>query len=507
MKLLAAALPHHDANLAYFDGQQVRYLKLERTRQEKRFHFSDLKDWAGEVRELWGVDPGEIDDCVFSLDPGALPPELAASVGPEVYRRLGTGLSLFEPLPAQVCSHLGVRRASLVSHHYAHALSAWMLQPREPDAAIVVDGVGDGRSWSVYRGDRLVAWGDVRHGSIGWGMREMGKRLGVKAAHFNDIAGKVMGLQSFGKVDPAYRDKVRACAMERLRAAWSAKRWVEHAGGDAQNLARPLDWAASVHVATGEVLLDFFARFVETHELVAYSGGVAQNVVWNAVLKARYPQLLVPPHASDEGLSLGALEWLRRRHGLPPLEMPGFPYCQSDQSVPPASAPTIEAAARLLADGRTLGWFQGRGEIGPRALGHRSILMDARAPAGHAILNRIKNREAYRPFGAAVLEERFGEHFEGPADAFMLYACRVRGTHLPAVTHVDGTCRVQLVGPGSPLRPLMERFQQITGSPVLANTSLNVAGRPLAAAPAHARELFDASPLDALAIGDELVKR
>lgn len=507
MKLLAVAIPHHDANLAYFDGERVHYIKLERTRQEKRFHFRELADWAREAQDLWGMDAREADDCVFSFDPGALPAAVRRQVPPEVYVRLGAGQSLAEPLAPAVCEYLGVRRASLVSHHYAHALSSWMLEPRTPDLAIVVDGVGDGRAWSVYRKDELVAIGDVRRGSIGWGMREAGKLLGVQYGHFNDIAGKVMGLQSFGRIDTAYREKVRAFGMARLRDAWSPAHWQAHLGDKLVAQLRLLDWVATVHAATGDMLVEFFGQFAQPDDRVSYSGGVAQNVVWNSVLKSHYPGLVIPPHASDEGLALGALEWLRRRHGLPPLALTGFPYSQSDVAVPAPTAQTVAAAAELLAQGRTLGWYQGAGEVGPRALGHRSILLDARRPDGKAALNRVKQREPYRPFGAAVLEEHFNEHFEGPADAFMLYACRVRSRRFPAIAHVDGSCRVQLVGRNSPLRPLLERFYELTGCPVLVNTSLNVAGRPLAAAPAHARELFSLTPLDALVIGDELLTR
>lgn len=507
MNLLAVALPHHDANLAWFDGERVRYIKLERSRQEKRFHFRELADWAAEAQALWGLDPREADDCVFSFDPGALPPAVRSHVPPQLYTRLGSGQSLAEPLAPAVCDYLGVRRASLVSHHYAHALSTWMLEPHTPDLAIVVDGVGDGRAWSVYRQDRLVAMGDVRRGSIGWGMREAGKRLGVHYGHYNDIAGKVMGLQAYGRVDPAYRAKVRAFGPGRLRDAWSPRHWEAQLGDPLVAQLRLIDWAATVHAATGDMLVDLFRQFARPDELIAYSGGVAQNVVWNAVLQAHFPRLVIPPHASDEGLALGALEWLRRRHGLPPMALAGFPYAQSDAAVPAPSPRTVAAAAERLAQGCTLGWYQGAGEVGPRALGHRSILLDARRPDGKAHLNRVKQREPYRPFGAAVLEEHFDAHFEGPADAFMLYACRVRGPAFPAITHVDGSCRVQRVGPDSPLRPLLARFHQLTGCPVLVNTSLNVAGRPLAAAPAHARELFALTPLDALVIGDELLTR
>jgi carbamoyltransferase len=508
MQLLSVAIPHHDANLAYFDGGRVRYLKVERTRQHKRFHFTELADWAAEARDRWGLDPQALDGCVFSLDPAALPPHVRQHVPREASLRLGSGETLFEPLPPQACDYLGVRHAHLLGHHYAHALSSWMLEPpRGADVAIVVDGVGDGRSWSVYRGDRLVAWGDVRRGSIGWGMREAGKRLGIQAAHYNDIAGKLMALQSFGRIDAAFRARLRALTFGRLASVWSWNTWVDHAGGEPQAQERKLDWAASVHAATGDLLLDFFHRFAQPGETIAYSGGVAQNVLWNAGLKAQFPGLVVPPHASDEGLALGGLEWLRRQHALPPLDWPAFPYAQADEAVPGPSAATLEAAAQLLAQGRAVGWYQGHGEVGPRALGHRSILLDARVADGRDVLNRIKRREPYRPFGASVLAEHFGRHFEGPADAFMLYACRVRDGAFPAVTHVDGTCRVQLVDDRSPLRPLLERFHALTGCAVLANTSLNVAGRPLAAAPAHARELFAQSPLDALAIGDELLTR
>jgi carbamoyltransferase len=162
----------------------------------------------------------------------------------------------------------------------------------------------------------------------------------------------------------------------------------------------------------------------------------------------------------------------------------------------------------VLAQGGIVGWYQGHGEVGPRALGHRSILMDPRLAHGKALLNRIKRREAYRPFGAAVLQEDFAAHFDGPADPFMLYACRVRGQDFPAITHVDGSCRVQQVG-AEPraFRELLQNFQQLSGCPVLLNTSLNLAGKPIAASPEHARQLFDASPLDALVLGDEVLLR
>jgi len=505
MKLLAAALPHHDANLAYFDGGEVRYAKLERLQQEKRFHLQALPDWQRWAERLWGVQCDEVDDFVFSFDPASLPAALRRHLPAEALVRLASGASEAEPLAPALCEYLGVPRGWLVGHHWLHALSSWMLEPAPADVRIVIDGVGDSRSWSVWRSDRLVALGDIRQGSIGWGMREAGKLLGITAGHYNDIAGKLMGLQSFGRVDDAYLRQLAGLGMGELRELWSVQRWEAFRGDPLVARLSLLDWAATVHQRTGALLLDFFRQHARADEAISYAGGVAQNVVWNAALFRAFPRLVIPPHASDEGLALGGIEWLRRRHGLAPFAWPAFPFAQSDAGVPPASARTINTAAQVLAQGGLVGWYQGQGEIGPRALGHRSLLMDPRLPQGQLLLNRVKQREPYRPFGASVLREHHARHFDGEPDAFMLRASPVRGNGLPAITHVDGSSRVQAVGPEQPLlHALLTRFFELTGCPVLANTSLNQAGRPLAAYPENAVQLFHDTPLHALVVGDRV---
>lgn len=508
MKLLSVALPHHDANLSYFDGQRVHYIKLERTRQEKRFHLASLPPWQEEAQSLWGIAGQDLDDCVFSFDPGDLPPALRQNFGRDAMHQLATDRAKALRLPTAVCEHLGVARGWLISHHYSHALSSWMLENRPPDVQIVIDGLGDGRPWSVYKHGQLVAAGDIRNGSIGWGMREAGKLLGIRHGHYNDIAGKLMGLQSHGRVDPAYLDRLRGLHFGQLKQLWSVEPWLAHRADALVGQLSLLDWAATVHVRMGEMLLAFFQRFAGPDDVIAYSGGVAQNVIWNALLKAEFPHLLIPPHASDEGLSLGALEWLRRQHNLPGLQLPDFPYAQADVTVPAPSDQTLDTAARLLAAGRVVGWYQGHGEIGPRALGNRSILMHPGLPDGKRQLNRVKQRENYRPFGASVLREHFDRYFAGAADEFMLYACQLKTDAFPAITHVDGSCRVQLVGAANPvLRRLLLRFHELTGCPLLLNTSLNLAGKPLAAFPANAEHLFQDSAIDAVVVGDRVLSR
>jgi carbamoyltransferase len=258
----------------------------------------------------------------------------------------------------------------------------------------------------------------------------------------------------------------------------------------------------------GAMLLAFFQKFASGSDTISYTGGVAQNVVWNSTLREAFPNLVIAPHASDEGLSLGALEWLRRQHEMAPFAWPSFPWAQSDAGAAAPGKATIARAAQMLADGKIVGWYQGFGEIGPRALGNRSILMDPRLANGKERINGVKKREQYRPFGASVLAECFDDYFAGAADGFMLYACQLRSGSFPAITHVDGSCRVQLVNDDNPVfRQLLAAFFALTGCPVLLNTSLNLAGKPIAALPEHAMTLFNTSPLDAMVVGDQFLQR
>lgn len=508
MKLLALALVAHDANAAYFDGSEVRYVKFERPKQEKRFRFESLPDWRLETEAVLGVNVNEVDAIAVTFDPSALPPVIARRIGVDAFTRLATGQSVAEALAPEVCAYLQAPAACWLSHHYCHALSGWMIEPDTVALRVVVDGVGDGRPWSVYRNDHLIAAGHIGNGSIGWGMREAGKLLGVKAAHFNDIAGKVMGLQAYGRLDMGYLEQTRAIAFERLGDLWSPEGWARWKGDPTIARLSLLDWIATVHARSAQWLLELFRRHGDFAEPIAYSGGVAQNVVWNSALHDRFPNLFIAPHCSDEGLSLGALEWLRRRHALPRFDLSGFPFAQADTAVPEPSPETLSLAARLLADGKVIGWYQGQGEIGPRALGHRSILMDPRLAEGRSRIDRIKRREPFRPYGASVLDEDFDRYFRGQADPFMLYSCEVVDPSLAAIRHVDGSCRVQRVGDKPiALRRLMEQFRALTGCGVVLNTSLNVAGKPLAAHPDHAAQLFAESPIDAMFVGNQVVQR
>jgi carbamoyltransferase len=374
-----------------------------------------------------------------------------------------------------------------------------------PDVSIVIDGFGDlDKAWSVFKGEQFIAEGSQKlNGSIGVSMAEAGKLLGVNFGHVSDIAGKVMGLQSYGNVDKEYLTQLKQYNMFSINEVFSFDNWKTYKQDELIANHTKLDWIATVHERVGNILVDFFHQYCKKDDVVFYSGGVAQNVIWNTKLLKEFPNLVVPPHSTDEGLSLGALEWLRIKNNLPKFTLQNFPFVQSDTA--PEDEPCldlIKEVARLLSIGKTVAWYQGHGEVGPRALGNRSILMN---PNLEKIkINAIKRRENYRPFGASILREHMRDYFIDDIDnPHMLFVSDLIEVGLDAIRHVDNTCRVQTVdNNGSAFRILLEEFYKITGCPVLLNTSLNLAGKPIAGHMESAEELFRDSELDCLAIGN-----
>jgi carbamoyltransferase len=182
-----------------------------------------------------------------------------------------------------------------------------------------------------------------------------------------------------------------------------------------------------------------------------------------------------------------------------------FPFIVDDEA--PIDIPTehtIDLIAKFLLNGKTVGWYQGHGEAGPRALGNRSILFNPLISNGKEIVNAIKKRENYRPFGAVVLREYAHEYFDiDGEDPYMLFMGIVLDKRLKSITHVDNTCRIQTLDKENLLlRQLLEKFKEYSGVPILLNTSLNVAGRPIAGSIGDAIELFETSILDILVFGN-----
>jgi carbamoyltransferase len=260
------------------------------------------------------------------------------------------------------------------------------------------------------------------------------------------------------------------------------------------------------------------------------AGGVALNCVMNARIRDRSPfrQVWVQPAANDAGTALGAALWIdsrMRTSGQRRFEMthafwgPSFDDSEIESflnwtKVPYRRLTNVAAeTAELLAQDKVIGWFQGRMEFGPRALGARSILASPLSAEMQAKLNEIKDREDFRPVAPVVLEELASEWFSGAsASPFMLFVYDVlpsKADMIPAVRHVDGTARVQTINreQNASYYDLLKAFHQRTGVPVLVNTSFNTRGEPIVCTPRDAVECFWTSPLDALVIGSFLVEK
>lgn len=182
---------------------------------------------------------------------------------------------------------------------------------------------------------------------------------------------------------------------------------------------------------------------------------------------------------------------------------------QSDQA--PDTVPgliTIQRTAQDLKDGKIVAWYQGHGEVGPRALGYRSILFNPMISNGKDIINRVKKREEFRPFGASVLRKNAQEYFDMVGDdPYMQYISNVKVDYFPSITHVDGTCRVQTVEENYHFKRLLEAFYDLTFCPVLLNTSFNMAGKPIVGSVEEAKEVFYSTDIDVLVIGDTYIKK
>jgi carbamoyltransferase len=452
------------------------------------------------------------------------------------------------------------------SHHLLHACYAEMLAPEEPMVILVVDGSGYSYAEHNKRNSPLLGAAPPSHDAMeslsayyrdadgqltllmkDWGefkeerrvrFPSLGHMYGLAAQHVFGSwvhAGKLMGLAPFG--DPeAFGDRrivtLRPDGVD-VDTEWILD--VPPIGFDPRFEHNPLarNLAAKVQ-AELEVALWHLARLLHERtkcDTLCLSGGVALNSVFNGQLmrEGPYRRVLVTPAAHDGGTAIGAAAYGYQRLTKRTLafrgdeEMLGRTYRESEIVDAAAEYPDvvlsrvanpIRAAAEELAAGHVIGWFEGGSEFGPRALGHRSILADPRVAGMKDHLNaHIKFREGFRPYAAAVLEERCSEWFEDAFDSpHMLAVFRVRPScadRIPAVVHVDGSCRLQTVAPdySGSLRALIEAFYALTGVPLILNTSLNVHGEPMSEQPRDAFECVGRSGLKRLYCGGWVVQK
>ena len=430
----------------------------------------------------------------------------------------------------------GPYRWHFVEHHVAHAASAFLPSPFTSAAILTLDGRGEHATttYAVGAGNRMERLGQVNYPhSLGLLYEQVTEYLGFLPSSDEY---KVMALASFGQ--PTYLAEFRALIHLGAEGQYTIEPpRLEERFGPPRPRGAPLtqryyDIAHSLQLALEDAVLELASWLYDAtrQDTLCIAGGVALNCVLNARLRDRGPfrHIWVQPAAGDAGTALGAALVVdaQERH------TDERAYCMEHAFLGPAyDEAEIESFLRwsrltyrrlrdipgevadLLTRDKIIGWFQGRMEFGPRALGARSILASPLSASMQARLNDIKDREDFRPVAPVVLEEEAGNWFAGAETSpFMLFVYDVlpeRAGRIPAVRHVDGTARIQTVRRSqNPLYyDLLRAFETRTGVPVLVNTSFNTRSEPVVCSPRDAVECFWTSPLDALILGPFLLEK
>ena len=577
MRILGISAHYHDSAAALLvDGQPICAIEEERLSRRKNdasFPLSAI-EWC---LDRAGLEPGQLDAVVFYEKPMLKFERIVTLVLREFPRswrsfpramQSALGGKLW--VKGIISSQLGIasRRILFTEHHRSHAAMAFFGSPATEAAILVADGVGEWATLSLGRGkvgaDGKAAIEILRElrfpHSLGMLYSAFTAYLGFPV---NEGEYKVMGLAAYGK--PAFAELVRRIARRTENGGLeldlsyfdfhhTARRSYSQKLVDALGLARepwdPVDLgtsegarfadvAASVQLVLEEILLDLARGLRRETGLddLCYGGGVALNGVANARIlrESGFRNLYVPSAPGDAGCALGAALYADRIHfQRPHQEIAGHPYWGGEIDAGELSRVAAEdglavdnvaderalltQVADELDQGRIVGWMQGRSELGPRALGNRSILAAPQGAGMRDRLNRsIKFREEFRPFAPAVPLEHASRYFELPPGGarlarFMSGVFPVRPewrAQLAAVTHVDGTARVQVVEREVAPRfhALLEAFGAKSGLPVLLNTSFNLAGEPIVERAVEGYSTFRRSGIELLVAGGTLVRK
>jgi carbamoyltransferase len=557
--VLGISCYYHDSAVALVDDDEIRFAiheeRLSRRKHDSRFPVLAI----GGALDAAGLRINDIDRIVFYEEPLVKLRRLWDQVIDDWPR----SRQIFEhdlpgfvhhklPIGTQLRTHMAFQRElEFCGHHRSHAASAFFTSPFERAIVLTLDGVGEYDTAAVHLGDgnRLTKVRSIHFPhSLGLFYSVFTQYLGFEV---NEGEHKVMGLAPYGR--PRYLDKLIGPVLRLDKdGAFTLNRpffdfcrhdrhydraLIEHLGVAPRRPDEPVceehhDLAASVQEALEIAMSGMLPPLMREYGTrdFCFAGGVALNCTANArMIRDLGIRSHIHPAAGDAGGALGAaLQSIMRSEEAGPARRYRFtPYLGitypegvigatlSLNNIPfRRSADIAEDIAAELASGKVVAILHGRDEWGPRALGARSILADPRRAEMKDHLNaKIKYREEFRPFAPVVKREAYGEWFEtlGMAESpYMLYTHQaLRPAETPAVTHVDGTSRVQTVSAeqNNYLYRILDAFERRTGVPVLINTSFNLRGEPIVSSPSDALKTFFASGIDCLALEDFLVEK
>ncbi len=550
---------HDSAAVLLVDGEVVAGAAEERFSRKK--HTGDFPIGAIQYcLDAAGIKIGDVDEIAHGFD---YTPYRAAFMLDKTSKQQFEEVFSREKLLAEVKQHLptfSAEKVHQVNHHLAHAASAYYTSGWDECLIVVLDGMGEAHSVTAYRakGNQIDKLAEITaKDSIGILYSVITLHLGFD---FNSDEYKIMGLAPYG--DPSRYRHFFEQAVEllpngtikipilRLNEARDDR---ENYGATRRYLEEHLipkrtpdsditddhrDIAAALQECLDKVMLHICGHFGKTSGLrkLAMAGGVALNCTANGRLlqSGIFDDIYVQPAAGDDGTALGAALWRGSRNGgvrnyrFPvPFFGPAATQAEIDKAIAETGNrvevtrfATLEEAcaegARLIKDGRVLGWYRGRMEFGPRALGHRSIVADPGHPEMRDRINAmVKMREAFRPFAPAVSLEQVQDWFEVPKGLELPYMIMVADVRpqfrekLPAITHVNGSARVQTVSPKDNLEfhTLLKAVGKLTGREMVLNTSFNVKGQPIVNTPREAIDTFLGTGIEFLFLENTLVHR
>jgi len=566
MYTLGISCYYHDSAAAILqDGKVIAAVEEERF---SRIKFDDsfprqAIDWC--LKES-GIDPNNLDSVAFYDKPVLKFERLLDNYIAVAPRGLYSFLDVIPKwihkrlwIKNEILKHLKGFNGTIIfpEHHISHAAHAFFTSPFQESAILTVDGVGEWTTSAFGSGHdtTIELTDDIRwpH-SIGLFYSAFTYFLGFKV---NEGEYKLMGLSAYGK--PKYYDLI----MENLidvkndgsihldmkyfsftydkvmtNQNFSDLFGISPRKEDSNAEQIHYDIAASAQLVLEEILLKMVNHVHEKTNMknLCLGGGVALNGVVNyRILKeGPFENIHIPPSPGDSGSAIGCAQYLYYYHKKNKRKIE-----QNDERIKnniyvgPSYSDTkiksfldmnkihynhleknslLKTTAQLIADGNVVGWYQGRMEWGPRALGNRSILADPRNAEMKDILNeKIKHRESFRPFAPCILEEHFSEYFDihVPSPYMLLVAPVKKPEKIPAVTHVDGTGRLQTVSKDTNALyyDLITEFYKITGVPVLINTSMNVRGEPIVNTPEQAYDMVIKTDMDYIVLANYLIKK
>jgi len=565
---------HGDAAAAIVkDGQLIAAVEEERFNRKK--HCAGFPALAiNYCLEAAGISLDQVEHIGISRDPSAhLHKKILfsltklANLSGLIATRLANAAKIRD-LRQELARALGVAASKSaqfhnVEHHKAHMASCFFVSPFERAAILSIDGFGDFIStmWGIGQDNRFDVLGQVEYPhSAGAVYTATSQYLGF--TKYGD-EGKVMGLAPYGQ--PRYlsefRDIIRTDNSngfklnldyflhhsEGVEMTWDegsptigrmfSEKFID-TFGPSRSASEPItskeeDIAASLQARLEEVAFHILNQLYEETKVdrLCLAGGVALNSVMNGkiLLHTPFKNIFVQPAAGDSGTAVGVCYYIHNMILQQPRAFvmehaytgPEFGNGQIEEVLNQsgllyrklADCELTQVAAQAISDGKIVGWFQGRMEFGPRALGNRSIIVDPRRPEMKDTLNaRIKKREPFRPFAPSILEERVGEYFEqthpSPTMLMVYQVKKGKQSAIPAVTHVDGSGRLQTVSRATNPRyfQLISDFEKLTGVPVVLNTSFNE-DEPIVCSPAEALNCFQRTRMDVLFLGNYIVQR